>query len=369
MNDNSPCLDKNKNIIRDTLFTDNEEKEIEKEENNSQKNFIFNLEYQKIINSNEGQSNKVNSELKKLIDFVRERDFYRDINGNRITPKGTLIPTPFQKLQKMNEEIKNYYETKLNRKNSPLIVKNYRNKYLNTNYHYKVYKSLSNMTKRKKNNYFSPKKNDKKLEKINLIKKLKNNKTSNNKNGLILSINENINEHNKINNNNNYKVCFSETFKVKKTKYFHDSQFNQINYWKAKMLYPPILNKNNNVEKKLQTNSIYKHYITEYKKRNHKNEIKNLISNINNKNEKNNFNRNSMNNMFGHLKSLSKVKDFSKDLNKYDLIQFNMNHLIKQDPNKKDKIILNIRKTLKSLSNRKNIKNKTINVNIDNKSK
>ena len=43
------------------------------------------------------------------------------------------------------------------------------------------------------------------------------------------------------------------------------------------MLYPPILNKNNNVEKKLQTNSIYKHYITEYKKRNHKNEIKNLI--------------------------------------------------------------------------------------------
>lgn len=355
MNDNCNKAEKNKNIIREKLFTDNEEKEIEKEENNIHKNLIFNLEYQKINNLNDGQS-KVTLELKKLIEFVRERYYYRDIRGNRITPRGELSPTPFQKLEKMNEEIKNYYENKLNRKNSPLIVQNYRNKNFNSSGNYKVYKSLSGISQRKVKNFFSSKKYNQNFERININKGTNNYKTLN-KGNLTLSINNNINELNKINKNNN--ICFSETFNVNKTKYFHGTQFNQINFWKTKMLYPLISNRNNNAEKK---NSIYKNYLTEYKKITNENDVKNIMNNINGYEVENNCNRSNK------LRSLSK-KEFSKALNKYNLIQFNMNQLIKKDQSHKDKIILNMRKDFKNFNNGKNMEYKTINVNIFDKNK
>ena len=355
MNDNRNKIEKNKNIIREKLFTDNEEKEIEKEENNIHKNLIFNLEYQKINNINEGKS-KITLELKKLIEFVRERYYYRDIRGNRITPRGELSPTPFQKLEKMNEEIKNYYENKLNRKNSPLIVQNYRNNIFNNSDNYKVYNSISGISKRKVKNFFPSKKYNQNFERININKGINNYKTLN-KGNLTLSINNNINELNKINKNNN--ICFSETFNANKTKYFHGTQFNQINFWKTKMLYPLISNRNNNTENK---NSIYNNYMTEYKKRNNENDVKNIKNNINVYEVENNCNRNSK------LKSLSR-REFSKALNKYDLIQFNMNQLIKKDKSHKNKLILNMRKDFKNINNGKNMEYKTITVNIVDKNK
>ena len=358
MSDNSNCIEKNKNIIRERLFTDNEEKEKAEEENDIHKNLIFNLEYQKINNLGDGKSN-VTLELKKLIDYVRERYYYRDIKGNRIIPKGELLPTPFQKLKKINEEIKFYYQNKLNRKNSPLIIKNYKNKYLKNNYNYKTYNSLSGISQRKTKN-FLPKKCNKNFQGINLSKGINNYKAPN-KSNLMLSINNNIKELNKNIKSNN--ICFSETFNVDKTKYFHDSQFNQINFWKTKMLYPQILNRNNDNEKK---NSIYNNYMTEYKKSNNEINIKNIMNDFNiNKNNINNSNRNSVNNKQHKLKCLSN-REFSKHLNKYNLIQFNMNQLIKRDQSHKDKIILNMRKGPKIFNNnRKNVENKIINVNID----
>ena len=373
MNDNPKFLDKNRNIIRDTLFSDNEEKEKEKEieENKFPKNFPFNLEYQKIININESKS-KITTELKKLIDFVRERYYYRDINGNRIISKGELIPTPFQKLEKMNEDIKKYYIRKLMRKNSPLIVKNSRNKNLCLDNNLNAINSLNSISQRKIKNYFSTKK----YPTINVGKDFKkglnNYKIIHNKTvqkDLKLSINNITEQNNTKNKYENDKVCLSETFNVNKTKYFYDSQFNQINFWKAKIAYPQTLSKNNIKNRIFENNSRYKNYITEYNKRKDENNFRNILSRINNNEKSNNFIRNNTSKSY-KLKSLPKKipkeKKFSKDFIKYDLIQFNMNQLIKQDQNHKDKIILNMRKAHKDFKNGKSMKNKTISVNMDN---
>ena len=224
------------------------------------------MEYQKIINISESK-NKITTELKKLIDFVRERYFYRDINGNRIISKGELMPTPFQKLEKMNEEIRKYYLRKLERKNTPLIVKNSRNKNLCLDNNINITNSLGSISQRKVKNYFSTKKYPKINIGKNLNKDLNNYKTINDKemrNELKLSINV-ITEQNKNKNKfENNKVCLSETFNVNKTKYFYDSQFNQINFWKAKLLYPQTLSKNNIRHRLYENNSRYKNYITEF---------------------------------------------------------------------------------------------------------
>ena len=338
--------EKNKNYIREKLFTNNEEKEKENENN---KNFTFNLEYQKIINTSDGQS-KITSKLKKLINFVRERYYYRDIKGNRIIPKGILLPTPFQKLQKINEEIKNYYEAKINRKNSPLIVKNYRNKniYLETNYN--DFNNLSNTNRRKAKNYFPSKLYTKSLEKINLNKKYNSYNTINNNNGIknnLISLSNIINRKNKninIKENENHN-------NIGLSKYFYDSQFNQINFWKTRLLYTKSLNNN---EKALKNNSKLKNCLTEYNKKNNANPIINI-------NNKNNF----KNCKSFKLKSFSKERCWPNVLNKYDLIQFNINQLIKRDLKNKDKVVLNMRKTHENFKDKKIMKNKTINVNMD----
>ena len=355
MNDKQFFSERYRNIIREKLFTENEEKERKNEEANFPKNFVFNLEYQKIINSNDGES-KITSELKKLIDFVREKNYYRDIKGNRITPKGELLPTPFQKLQKKNEEIKNYYENKINRKNSSLILKNYRNNNL------KFFNSLGSTGKKKTKNYFSSKRYIKNAEMLNLNKL---NKGFNNKgiqNNIKLTINNNNTEqNNKINKNERYEnirrnICMSNTFNVSKTKYFHDSVFNQINFWKTKIIYPKSLSKINNREKTYENDSKYNNYILEYRKRNKENTLNN-ISGISKKNK--NIKKN---NTAFKFKNIYKEKDYSKNMNKYDLIQFNLKQLIKKDENNKGKIKLNMRKNF----NFAKTENKTINVNMDN---
>ena len=72
------------------------------------------------------------------------------------------------------------------------------------------------------------------------------------------------------------------------------------------------------------------------------------------------------NNTAFKFKNIYKEKDFSnKDINKYDLIQFNLKQLIKKDENNKGKIVINMRKTHKNFNFVKK-ENKTINVNMDN---
>lgn len=364
MNDKQIFSERYRNIIREKLFTENEEKERKNEEANFPKNFAFNLEYQKIINANDGES-KITSELKKLIAFVREKNYYRDTKGNRITPKGELLPTPFQKLQKKNEEIKNYYENKINRKNSPLILKNYRNKNISLDNNLKIFNSLGSNIKKKAKNYFSSKKHIKNADLLNI------NKGYNNKgiqNDIKLTINNNISteQNNKINKNERYEntshnICMSDTFNVSRTKYFHDTIFNQINFWKTKMIYPKSLSKINNRENTYENNSKYNNYILEYKKRNKDNNLNDFSGIIKTKKNKNI----KKNNTAFKFKNIYKEKDLHKNINKYDLIQFNLKQLIKKDENKKGKIVINMRKTHKNFNFTKK-ENKTINVNMDN---
>ena len=186
MNEDKKSFGKKQNVIIDKLIIENGEKD--EQETKSANNFAFNLEYQKIINSQDGQP-KIATELKKLIDFVKNRNYYRDINGNRITPKGVLSPTPFQKLRKINEEIKNYYDYKINRKNSPFIVQNYRNKNIYLDRKHNFFNTLSYTKPKKEKKYFSPNKK----EKINYNLFLNNYKPLNYRGGKsnINSINKN----------------------------------------------------------------------------------------------------------------------------------------------------------------------------------
>ena len=369
MNDDENNLKKNKNYVREKIFLDNEEKEQEnkKEEAKFAKNFVFNLDFQKIMNTQNNQT-KISTELNKLLNFVKERYFYKDINGKRITPKGELLPTPFQKLKKINDEIKSYYEKKMNKKNSPLIIKNYKNKkiFIKNNL------TLSNINKRKNKNYFSSHKFAKDLERVNYNKYINNSKTLKNmgiQNNMTLFINNNnCYPYNKINfsHNNGHKVSLSENFKKGKKKYFSDLLFNQINFWKTKILYLNSTNAKNREDKNYENNSRYDNYIIEYKKRyNENNFLNNKLYKFKEKQKHNSFNKNfkslTTNNLY-----TQKSKDFSNNFKNYDLIQFNMNQLIKPDKYNKDKLVLNMRKAHTKIKKRKLMENKTINVNMDN---
>ena len=112
------------NRFLDKLITE------EEEETKSYKNSTssdFNLEYQKFKFPPNNQA-KFTKEFQKLIEFVKESNLYRDINGNKITKRGKLLLTPFQKIRKINDEIKTYFENKINRKKNQLIIKNIKNK-------------------------------------------------------------------------------------------------------------------------------------------------------------------------------------------------------------------------------------------------
>lgn len=354
MNVEEKYLETNRNYIREKIFTDNEEREKEKEieEEKFSKNFAFNLEYQKIINTQNNQ-NKITSELNKLIKFIRESYYYRDINGNRIKPKGELLPTPFQKLEKMNEDIKNYYENKISRKKSSLIIKNYRNKPCNN---LEILNSLNNDNKRKIRNYLYLSKR----QNLNNNKLLKNKSFGKN---IHLLVNNNAKQ--KIIKNKSVnkdgKVCLSENFNKRRKQFFSDLEFNQINFWKAKLLYPQGLNSKNESENLCAKSSRYESYKSENKKIKNENKLINTMPNINKKNENFNTIRTLSNDLY-----LNKNKDFSKDLKKYNLIQFNMNQLIKPYKDFQDKIVINMRKTYNNIKNKYMTENKTINVNMDN---
>ena len=358
---------KNNRRRQTKIFLDKLTSEKEKPKLNNNSSFSdFNLEYQKYKVPPNNHA-KFNEEFQKLVEFVKESNLYRDINGNKITKKGKLLPTPFQKLRKLNEEIKIYYENKLNKKTSQLIIKNFRKSENNLN---KVFKLNSERRK------IIP---IKKI--INKAKNLSHNKF---KEKYYLTMNKldfEFNPHKElkpiVNNNKKSKTINFKNFLYlsntppnnQRIKYFNDQEFNQINFWKAKMIKQNSPNSfciTNYFDKGIGKISKKKNYITEYNNKIKEKLNKSIHRTINIKKiSRNNF------------VCESKTIDEKIDKGKYQLIQFNLNQLIKPSPKYKDKIILNTRTFLADIKNKekyedkkinednKKTENKIINVNMD----
>ena len=318
-------------IIRDSINTNGEE---ETEEN---KNIEFNLEYRKIINTKDINS-KFTSELKSLTDFVKDRSYYRDINGNRITPRGEWMPTPYQKLEKINKKIRNYYYNRQKSKKIPLIVQNSKNFYNNNN---KL--NLSERQKNKIKNYFSLKKYVKSLEKPNFSKILDSSKYCSKKNDASQSFNNN-------------KKCMSETAYHKRYKILNKK--------------PVSLNKFNNRDNIYAKNSKYTDYITEYNKIN-----KEILYNLTLKTKLNSDIKHILNSNANHDKLInkSKTKNCINEIDKYKLKQFNNKNKSRDrlvlNATQKESFMNKINNTnINSFRANKNLTLKNIMMNNDNKS-
>lgn len=337
------------NIFLDKLTS---EKEVIKSSRNSL-NSDFNLEYQ-IYKYPPDNHTKFTKEFQKLVQFVKESNLYRDINGNRIIKKGKLLLTPFQRIKKINEEIKTYYVNRQNKKKSQLIIKNFNAK------EDEIYKNFEfNSERRKiipiygKNNINNMRENNKKL-KYKTMNKL----------SLKLNINSNTNKNLKpiINNKSNtinFKnfqnfLYLTNTAKNSRTKYFDDSKFNQINFWKTKIIKLDSLNNTN-----FKDNSNIKFY-----------KNKKSITEYNNKNKINTPNRKTINiKKINRNKLLIESKTIEEDnLDKcnYKLIKFNLHQLIKPSQKYKDKIVLNTKTFMTDLKSSDKNEEKNIDNNINN---
>ena len=347
------------NRFLDKLITE------EEEETKSYKNSTssdFNLEYQKFKFPPNNQA-KFTREFQKLIEFVKESNLYRDINGNKITKRGKLLLTPFQKIRKINDEIKTYFENKINRKKNQLIIKNIKNK---KNEFFRVYNFNFERSK-----IISKDKNKSR----NLI--LNNYKEKHYGTMDKLSFKSNINKelkpiiNNKVKTNENFKNFFSLTKKDNNhsiKKYFNDSEFNQINFWKPKITKIDSFNKTNYLVQRMSQTTRNKNFITEYNNRNERELYNHLHKYINIKKIK-------RNRMAIESKTTEETNKNNKEREKYKLFQFDLYQLIKPNPKYKGKIILNTRNSITNIKN--NIKidernsdaikkeNKIIGVNMD----
>ena len=353
------------NIVRDRIFIGNEEKEKEKEleENKNQKNNNINLECHKIINTQDGHT-KFAIELQNLINFVKERSYYRDLNGNRITSNGKMMPTPYQKLEKINQDIKTFYENKLTKKSTTLLVENSRKGNLKINPSLNIIDAFKNKSKYS----YSSEKYPKSKEKPVFTKILTNSKSVKNKSiqsNISLMTNNNIIElippseqiiGSMANNNNKCnKICLTENYKTQNSRHFPN--FKEFNFWQEK------LNKNNDIDNFSQNNTKNSQYLSEYIKKN-KEKLDNLLFRIN-KNDLNNIiNKNKKGLKYNNK---SKTRDFSSEINKYDLLKTNMEKLFKSDKTKSKFEIntFNIRSSRDNLINSKTRVNKFNTISMD----
>ena len=355
------------NIVRDKIFTGNEEKEneTELEENKPQKNNNINLECHKIVNTQD-EHTKFAIELQNLINFVKERSYYRDLNGNRITSNGKMMPTPYQKLEKINEDIRNFYENKLNKKSTTLIIENSRKRNFKINPNLNIIDASKNKSK----NSFSSEKYSKSKEKPVFTKILTNSKSVKNKSiqsNISLMTNNNIIELippseqiiGSIANSNNKcnKICLTENYKTQNGRHFPN--FKTFNFWEEKML-NKNLNKNNDIENISQNNTKNSQYLTEYIKKN-KEKLNNLLFRIN-KNDLNNIiNKNKKSLKYNYK---SKTRDFSSEINKYELLKSNMDKLLKADK-VKSQFEINTRLSTDNFINKKTSENKFNTISMD----
>ena len=346
-----------KNIFLDKLITEEEETKSRKNSTSSD----FKLEYQKFKLPPNTQA-KFTQEFQKLIELVKESNLYRDINGNKITKKGKLLLTPFQKIRKINDEIKTYFDNRINKKNSQLIIKNIMNKedeYLKVfNFNSernKIIKSYQN----KSRNIISNKYNEKhyitmgKLSFKNIMNK---------------ELKPIINKKRK--NKENRKIYFSlinqSNHCIKK--YFNDSEFNQVNFWNPKIIKNEPLNKTNYFAQKMPQTIRNQNFITEYNNKNYRELNNHLHKYINIKKVK-------RNKMDIESKSPEETNKNDKERAKYKLFQFDLHQLIKPNPKYKGKIVLNTRSFITNIKNNikidgkkseiKKKENKIIGVNMD----
>ena len=360
------------NIVRDRIFTDNEEKEKETEESKNLKNSKINLEYHKIVNTQDGHT-KFTIELQNLIDFVKERSYYRDLKGNRITPNGRLVPTPYQKLEKMNQDIKSYYENKLSKKSATLLVENSKKRKLMINPNLNIINTLNNSSRNKSKNSYSSKRFSKSKEKTTFTKVLSIPKSVKNKciqSNISLITNNNVIElippseptiESFTNYSNSNKVCLTDNYNNIKSRHLSNYKFKKINFLKEKMLYKK-LNENNDMDNISQNNTKNSVFLTEYIKKS-KEKLNDLLYRINKKDLDNIFNKNK--NLKNSYKS--KTRDFSSEINKYDLARLNMDHLFKQEKkfNKYELNTLYTRTTKDNFTNTKTTDNKFNTISMD----
>jgi predicted double-glycine peptidase len=147
-----------------------------------------------------------------------------------------------------------------------------------------------------------------------------------------------------MNFKNNF-LCISNASSHSRNKFFNVEKFNQINYWRTRILKTNEIFKKDNIDKELSIISKYKKYI------NSKNNI--LVNknetNKNKNNEKINSLRKTINiKKINRNKMLieSKTIDENLDKYKYKLIQFNLNRLIKPSLKYKNKEVLNTKDLL-----------------------
>ena len=348
-----------KKIFLDKLTPDKEEIQSNKNTNSSD----FNLEYQKYKFPPDNHA-KFTKEFQKLIQFVKESNIYRDINGNKITKKGKLLLTPYQKIRKLNEEIKTYYENKIHKKKSQLIIKNFKNKdeplYKILNFNSERKKiipinreninkmKISSHDKNKEENYQQMKKMNLKIKINNELKPIK------------------IYKDKSTNNNLDNFLCLTNTANNHKTKYFNDSEFNQINFWKAKIIKLNSLRKTHYLEKTTSKSLGNKKIITEYNNKKIKKSNTPTHKTINIK-------KNNRNKIWIESKTFEET---NLDKCKYKLLQFNLHQLIKPSPKYKGKIVLNIKTSMTDIKKNDNkeeekiedfikMENKIISVNMD----
>ena len=348
-----------KNIFIDKLTLD---KNINQSINKSEI-CDFNLEYQKYKVPPDNHA-KLREELLKLIKFVKESNLYRDINGKKITRKGKSLLTPFQRIRKLNDEIKAYYENKCNKKSSSqLIIKNYTNKD-------KIQYTHFNNNNENKKIFPTKKYNIMKLKKWKMNEFKENHCVTMNKLNLEINSEKELDTFIKkkfraetTNFRKNF-LCISNTSNIYKNKFFDVDKFNQINFWKTKILNSNSKHKKNNYDKdssKIPKNNGYftsRNYIDKSDK-NKNNEKANLLR------KTINIKKISRNNAF----SESKTTDDNLEKYKYKLIQFNLNKLIKPSLKYKDKIVLNTKNDfakIKKIVNNDNKKEENL---IENKTK
>jgi hypothetical protein len=304
---------------------------------------------------------------------VKERSYYRDLKGNRITPNGRLVPTPYQKLEKMNQDIKSYYENKLSKKSATLLVENSKKRKLMINPNLNIINTLNNSSRNKSKNSYSSKRFSKSKEKTTFTKVLSIPKSVKNKciqSNISLITNNNVIElippseptiESFTNYSNSNKVCLTDNYNNIKSRHLSNYKFKKINFLKEKMLYKK-LNENNDMDNISQNNTKNSVFLTEYIKKS-KEKLNDLLYRINKKDLDNIFNKNK--NLKNSYKS--KTRDFSSEINKYDLARLNMDHLFKQEKkfNKYELNTLYTRTTKDNFTNTKTTDNKFNTISMD----
>jgi hypothetical protein len=277
-----------------------------------------------------------------------------------------MVPTPYQKLEKINQDIKTFYENKLSKKSTTLIIKNSRKRNFKINPNLNIIDALKNKSK----NSLSSEKYTKSKEKPVFTKILTNSKSVKNKSiqsDISLMTNNNIIEIippsdqiiGSIANSNNKcnKISFTENYKTQNN--IHFPNFKQINFWEEKML-NKNMNKNNDIDNISQNNKKNSEYLTEYIRKN-KEKLNNLLFRIN-KNDLNNIiNKNKKSLKYNFT---SKTRDFSSEINKYDLLKSNMDKLLKLDKTK-SKFENNTRPSTDNFIKTKVRENKFNTINVD----